>query len=377
MPSAFKVLPNPDDGLPNYFRAALENARRDQLELAGKHTDPEVYQHHLTILIDSMFSQVFCFGVLYSGKDHFSGSAPNLRAVHKFLSELFLPGGPFHGGVVSKINYQPNEILWAPMAHLILSHPQDTKGLGAAIWFRMVKGFLNCTEETGTIGQQRFECDLNLLCNRIGFVEHRPWIHQLMETLPSWVQSQDDLSDLIGAGGLDGLLRWKVDINAILASGLKVVQERKLDYYDYGRLVLGALGLLEYLEKTDGIDPVTAQQRRGVLLQTGLESWVKAPKKNEPDWRRFINRVIDSVNPDLTPAQLVTYLHFATTAEQRARAFLVLENLQPEKVVEAIRSVGTEREQVALIRELGLEAVIPQNEWLQLLGSAFGTDLGL
>jgi hypothetical protein len=375
--SPFTGLPKAEDSLPNYFKAVLAIARREQSVLASECIDGEIYQQRLTSLIDDMFGHVFSFGWLSSKNDHFAGSAPNLRFVRQFLADLFLQGGPFHGGVASKIRFRPNEILWAPLAHLILSNPEDTVNLNEAIWFRLARGYLGCTEDIGTVGQQRFERDLNLLCNRIGFVEHRPWVHEIMQSLPGRMHGYGEFSELLELGGLAGLLRWGIDLDATLRSAMEDMAQCRLEFSGYGRLVAGVLSLVEHLERQGSIEAPIAQQRRGVLLQAGLEAWRTADKRQEDNWLPSLNRVFGCVNADMTLAQWLAYKHFANTQLERSLALKALRAAKPELVVEAIYGAGTAVQQVGLIREIGVQHVIPENEWLSLLGSAFSTDLGL
>jgi hypothetical protein len=375
--SRYTGLPKAEDGLPNYFKAVLAIARREQSALASESIDGAIYQQRLTRLIDDMFSHVFSFGWLSSKNDHFAGSAPNLRFVRQFLADLFLPGGPFHGGVASKIRFLPNEILWAPLAHLILSNPEDTLNLNEAIWFRMATCYLGCTEDMGTVGQQRFERDLNLLCNRIGFVEHRPWVHEIIQSIPDRMHGYGEFREMLECGEMTGLLRWSIDLDAFLRSAEEDMSKCRLEFSGYGRLVSGVLGLVEHLERQGSIDASAAQHRRGRLLQAGLEAWRTADNQQDDNWLPFLNRVFGFVNADMTPAQWLAYKHFAHTPLECFTALKALRAAKPELVVEAIYGAGTAVQQVALIREIGVQHVIPENEWLSLLGSAFSTDLGL
>lgn len=374
--SPFKNLPKAADGLPNYFKAVLAISRDEQLALVAEYPDPAEYGKRLTNLIDRMFSEIFSFGVV-TEEDVFAGTAPNLMAVHRFLSNLFLPGGPFHGGIANKIRFEPNEILWAPLAHLIISHPEETQQLNQAIWFRATTGYL---KKSPVVFRERFESDLNLLGNRIGFFEHLPWANGLIQSLPERVRGHADFSDVVHSGGLKGLSQSNVDLNALMTSGLRGIDQERVDCYGYGRLVLAFLPVLAHVELHGGIDPVNARRWRWRLLQVGLDSWGVADKHNERDWQRFLEDVYEFTSSDLTPAQWVSYLHFSTTAEQWALATTALQQCLPRKVLEAIldaRKSCSETVLVRLTREFGLEDQFPQNDWLGLLGSAFSNDLGL
>jgi hypothetical protein len=374
--SPFKDLPKASDGLPNYFKAVFAIARKEQLALAEEYPDPAEYGERLTALIDRVFAETFSFGIV-GEVDVYTGSAPNLMAVHRFISDLFLPGGPFHRGVASKISFQPNQILWAPLAHLIISHPEETGQLNQAIWFRVAVGYMTRSPQAF---RQRFERDLNLLGNRIGLIDHQPWAHDLVQNLPGRVRSFEDLSEIFHTVGLKGLLEWQVDLNALMLSGVGAFEQEPLGYFGYGRLIFAFLGLLAQVEQNGSIDPTIARQWRGILLQVGLNSWRMQNKWNEQDWRRCLDAVFEFTYIDFTPAQWVSYLHFATTTEQWALATRVLQQFQPTEVLEAIldaRKSCAETVLVRLTRELGLEDQFPKNDWLGLLGSAFSNDLGL
>jgi hypothetical protein len=174
-----------------------------------------------------------------------------------------------------------------------------------------------------------------------------------------------------------GMLRWNIDLDAVLRSAMEDMPQCRLEFSGYGRLVASVLGLVEQLEKQGRIDAPTAQQRRGVLLQAGLEAWRTADKRQEDDWLPFLNRVFSCVNADMTPAQWLTYKRFAQTPLERFVADKALKAAQPELVIAAICGTGRAVEQVSLIQELGLQNAMPENEWLRLLGTAFGSDLGL
>lgn len=380
----FSNLPKASAGLPQYFNAAYEVCQREQLALMDLGTDPDLYERKLTALIDDTFSTVFSFGLKYAQKDEFAGSAPNLKAVHKFLSDLFLPGAPFHGGQPSSVFYKPNPILWAPLANLILSHPEDVGQLNNVIAWHIISSYLHCTEHHGTTGQKRFECDYLLLRNRIGGADYEHWVRHMMRRMPDYVQDHAAVSNLLDTGhGFETLYRWGVDLHELLVAGTKDMGCCSFEGTSYLKLVNRYHGAMEHLQVKGLLDEEGSLKLQGSLLQAGLVSWRRNFHSSDSlsAWPTALRKVCHGVNPDLSPAQWLTYLSLDALKEHHSRAIEALKELSPEKVLDAIRAEWPERvdasQRLDLIVKLNLQAATPKDEWLILTGDAFCSDLGL
>lgn len=382
--SRFRNLPQARDGLPKYFRAAYEACRLEQLALRDLELEPQSYERELTKLIDEAISRLFSFGLVYAQKDEFAGSAPNLRAVHKFLSDLFLPGGPFHGGQPSSVFYKPNPILWAPLANLILTHPEDVCQLNKVIAWHIITCYLYCTEHQGTGGQERFECDYLLLRNKVGGAEYQHWVRDLMKRMPHYVKDHAAVSNLLDTKpGYEALHSWEVDLHELMLAGTKDMHLCNLDGVSYSKMVARYHSAMDYLLAQGSLDEDGYLKLQGSLLQAGLVSWKKNfhSATSLSAWPMALGRVCNGVNHDLSPRQWLTYLSLDALKEHHSRAIEALKGLPPDLVLDAIRTEwpdqGNASQRLNLIVKLNLQATVPKDEWLGLTGDAFCSDLGL
>lgn len=382
--SRFSNLPQARDGLPQYFRAAYEACRLEQLALRNLELESQSYELELSKLIDEAFSGLFSFGLVYAQKDEFSGSAPNLRAVHKFLSDLFQPGGPFHKGQPSAVFYKPNPILWAPLANLIVSDPEEFDQLNKVIAWHIISSYLNCTEHFGTEAQKRFESDYLLLRNKIGGAEYEHWVRHLMKSMPDYLGDHEVVSGLLNRGhGLDALHRWKVDLYDLMVSGTQDMARCRLDGQGFLKLVDGYQATISQLSSQGSLDTDGALKLHGSLLQAGLVAWKRADlsANGAHAWPAALIKVYDGVNENLSPGEWLTYLSISALKDHHQRATDELKKLPSSEVFEAIKAEWPKPEdasqRLALVMALDLRSIVPEVEWLALTSASFCIDLGL
>lgn len=359
------------DTLEGFYADCFRKAREYQVTMAKEVPSGEEYEIALAELAKEVVKKAL------AGDEE----AKILRAcspqVHEFLSDLFLPGGPFHGVVIDHFGYMPNDSLRAPLLQLYLQHPGELQGLQEPIFNHLAWLYIESREGTPAKDRVSFEEDMCYLAGKLGPVHYKPLVADVMRNFGQFVRNYTVLDKLHDAGGLETLLKWDADILTVCDRGMIHMPKCLARPPMYAKLVHLFVDLTKHLVETGRISQEQSDQRRGVLLQAGLEASGKLKNKMEAKWRPILDLVVEYKNQPLTPRQLLSYVKHFPDNVRYAEALAELKAFGSEEVVKAIQTDYVVVEQAERIRTVGVEDGIDPNKLLRLTGEAFSRDLGL
>jgi hypothetical protein len=312
-----------------------------------------------------------------AGKDDAKTLRPGLPLVHKLLSDLFLPGGPFHGVQVDTFGFMPNNSLWAPLLQLYLQHPGELQGLQEPLFNHLAWLHIESREGVPAKDRLSFVEDMSYLAGQLGPVHYWPLVADVMRNFGKFVRNYTVLDTLHDAGGLDTLLKWDADILTVCDRGLIDLPTCMARPPMYAKLVRIMFQLTDHLEEQGILSVEEVGRRRGVLLQAGLEASGRLKSKNEDEWRPLLDRVVQYRNLPLTPRQLLSFVKIYEGRAGYDEALAELKAFGSKEVVKAIKTDYVSVERSERIRTLGVADGINPNKLLRLTGEAFSRDLGL
>jgi hypothetical protein len=358
-------------GVRAYFYDQLRKERKLQASLLKSNLDVESFENSRS----SMAKRA----VIEALGDDADPDSPRGREllVHKFLGDLFLPGGPYHGVVIDHFGYMANDSLRAPLFQLYLQHPGELQGLQEPIFRHLAWLYIETREGEPAKARKRFEADMSYLAGQLGPVHYKSLVADVMRNFGQFIHNYTKLDTLHDAGGLDALLRWDSDILRVCDSALIDLPTCMARPPMYAKLVRIIFQLTDHLEEQGVISAEEVARRRGILFQGGLEASGRLKKKQDDTWRPLLNLVAEYKNQPLTPRQLLSYVKIFPDRAGCAEALAELKALGSKAVVKAIETDYVSVERSERIRALGVADGIDSNKLLRLTGEAFSKDLGL
>lgn len=366
-------LPKIDKGMGKYLAACLDLAKWRAKSIAeSSYPSDEDRQAALNMAAQRMMSTAFDFD---KSDDH--RSIASLVNIRKFLGNLFLPGGVFEDARISHSGYTKSELWLAPMLHLTLSDPAGMAGVHEIPVYRVKGMYLADDPADKTTAAWSFERDLRLLASELGAVEHKAFITDVMSNYDKIAGGYAALGDIADAGGLYTVTCWGVDIDALSMSVTKDMQECKARPTMYKKMVEIFFGMMTYLQGLGVITSEEAANRKGMLLQAGLEACGRLKLKDDPNWNEPLSRVIDFANQPLSPRQSLCFLRFSPPGPDYDRVMADLRAMPPNDLLKAIKRDYDRAEQSPVIRLLGIDKQINPAQMFRLDGSAFTQELGV
>lgn len=358
-------------GVRAHFRDHFRKLRDHRDALVKRNCAPEAYNTSMSVMTGSVVAQAL------SGDENAEDLRPHAPFVHKFLCDLFLPGGPCHGVQVDIFAHLENDSLWAPLLQLYLQHPGELLGLQKPLFKKLAWLYIETREGTPAKDRVSFEKDMSYLAGQLGPVHFKPLVADVMRDFGQFVRNYTVLDTLHDAGGLDALLRWDADILKVCDSALIDLPTCMARPPMYAKLVRVIFQLTDHLEEQGIISAEEVARRRGILLQGGLEASGRLKKKNEDEWRPLLDRVVEYKNLPLTPRQLLSFVKIYEGRAGYEEALAELKAFGSKEVVKAIKTDYVSVERSERIRTLGVADGIHPNKLLRLTGEAFSWDLGL
>ncbi|WP_408601657.1 hypothetical protein [Pseudomonas sp. PLMAX] len=366
-------LPKIDKGMGKYLASCLELAKwRAKSLRESSYPSDEDRQAAVNLAAQRMMSTAFDFD---KTDDH--RSIASLVNIRKFLGNLFLPGGVFEDARISHSGYTKSELWLAPMLHLTLSDPGGMAGVHEISVYRVGRIYLADDPADKTTVAWLLERDLRLLASELGAVEHKAFITDVMSNYDKIADGYAALEAIADAGGLYTVTCWGVDIDALSKSVTKNMHECKARPPMYKKMVDVFFGMMTYLQGLGVITPEEATNRKGLLLQAGLEACGRLKLKDDPNWKELFSRVIDCANQPLSPRQSLCFLRFAPPGPDYDRVMADLKAMPAKDLMKAIKRDYDQAEQSPVIRLLGIEKQLNPAAMFRLDGSAFIQELGV
>lgn len=366
-------LPKIDKGMGKYLAACLDLAKWRAKSLSeSSYASDEDRQTAVNMAAQRMMTTAFDFD---KSDDH--RSIASLVNIRKFLGNLFLPGGVFEDARISHSGYTKSELWLAPMLHLTLSDPAGMAGVHEVSVYRIGRIYLGDDPADKTTVAWTLERDLRLLASELGAVEHKAFITDVMSNYDKIADGYAALGDIADAGGLYTVTCWGVDIDALSKSVTKNMQECKARPPMYKKMVEVFFGMMTYLQGLGVITPEEATNRKGLLLQAGLEACGRLKLKDDPNWNELFSRVIDCANQPLSPRQSLCFLQFAPLGPDYDRVMADLKAMPVKDLMKAIKRDYDKADQSPVIRLLGIEKQLNPAAMFRLDGSAFIQELGV
>lgn len=297
--------------------------------------------------------------------------------VHKFLCDLFLPGGPCHGVQIDGFGYIGTNALWAPLLQLYLQHPGEMQGLQQPMFNKLAWLYIETRDGAPAKDRISFEADMSYLAGQLGPVHYKPLVADVMRDFGRFMYNYTKLDTLHDAGGLEALLKWDADILTVCDRAMIDLPTCMARPPMYTKLVKIIFELTDHLEKHGVISTEEVARRRGILFQGGLEASGRLKKKDADTWRPILNLVAEYKNQSLTPRQLLSYVKIFPDRAGYVEALAELKAFGSKAVVKAIETDYVSVERSERIRALGVADGIHPNKLLRLTGEAFSKDLGL
>lgn len=366
-------LPAIDKGMGKYLAACLEMAKlRAKSVRECPYPSEDDRQAAVNLAAQRVMYTAFDFD---KSDDH--RSTASLVNIRKFMGDLFLPGGVFEDARLRYTGFTKSDLWVAPLLHLTLSDPVGMAGVHEISVYRIGSIHLADDPADKTTIAWSVERDMRLLSHELGAVEHKAFISDVMTNYDKLVTSYAALAEIADAGGLCVVTAWSVDIDALSKNVTLDMRECKARPTMYKKMVEVFLGMMTYLQGRGFITPEEAENRKGLLLQAGLEACGRLKLKDDPNWNEPLSKVIGFANQPLSPRQALCFLRFAPPGSDYDRVKAALTALPVKELLKAIKRDYDQAEQSSAVRLLGIEKQVIPAHMYRLDGSAFIQELGV